>query len=1356
MDIENRFYTVRPRRGERTAVAQRLRPLGHGTSQCQRIARKHRFPLLPFLMAAGLLPWLHGMDALGATGGLVIYKDHSFDSDSMAEIENYRSVQHFPSVDNVHTTDGQTLRIFSGQEPIYIPEPGEPDSTAEETTATILAAERRYPQFTRKLEVVRRAWAALPAAAPPVQTTSATSAKSNSALTVDQWRKKAMEQFPELAVAGSPLNAAFVAKYKAYQGSNYFDSPDWPMRLAKECAGAIPWTNGVSQAAQSAPVAAPATDVLLTKSGRVFQAWSVTRIDGDAAIVNHADGISRVPIADFPDDLSKFPRDKIAAVQQFRERAVIKAIAEKRAAEAGAEAPTANNTTADQDVRNIGVPSIGETIKREDFSISNHEGDTVSAITAGPDGNIWFADNSGCSIGRMTPAGVITMFPIPTDKGYPCGITAGPDGNLWFTEPTKIGRITTAGIITEFPMPTNETEPFAITGGPDGNVWFTEESTMEQINKGIKAGKIGRITPAGNITEFPLPTDEFSPNGIAAGPDGNLWFTDRKIGKITTAGNITEFPVPTDASSPHAITTGPDGNLWFIEVSGRKIGRITPAGILTEFPIPTGDILNPRSINVGSDGNLWLAGANAAGSCIIRMTTAGSFKEYSVNRANNYWDKPDQLTDGPDGNLWVTWEGKNKITRFTIEKNAESPNLDATAAEKPVNAEELGADQEEHKRAEVKRVTQSVNIALSQVGDPGNAPDPTKAVDGTSGYGEVDYVYAIGTFDVTLSQYATFLNAVAVQSDPYGQPNWLRKLGLLLLIGAPCYAAAIGITFLGDKAIDLRSSLGAYRGEITTTLLIVSISALLCWAVLATARGVAAWKAHISPRVPIKEESAEWYYSEGENSVGPFTVGQLRDLQAAGVIEGQTFVCAAGGFEWLHYNSVFQKNAPLTGSDSDFSGSEPEPPPQDSVYPATRTSGPVGWLLIIDWTFSIRLFTTLLFIVVPVLWGPLYLWLAAFPLALMTWRFTPHRPFGKSNLARIANSIIHYFGYAVTGSLGLVIVLHYLLVELHSEEPAFMRSGVLGWELTDPLILNLKVHRYVVPIAVPSELKLDSEQAGACEKYGEIFYARDKVLVTGRLRLEKVHSSKDLIDVLGRMASSLTLVGNKMKDLDTETLRAFPDTNNFTTIENAIGSMNDDSSDKNSDEDVHFMNCLSEKVERFRSDSDVHRALERLSAGNRSREDAAPVNLGLSEVLEGTTAPQNPPLPEPGSIATYPAIEESLKSVQDRFADNLLSDKPISSKNNPEYTYLTIWGDHAIIGVYFRNDRVEMIYVEKKGGDISLQKIAEDMLRVFGDRFHFEQVSANLWVDSTANVQVVIQPNEVDLTTLYATQHPPK
>lgn len=44
----------------------------------------------------------------------------------------------------------------------------------------------------------------------------------------------------------------------------------------------------------------------------------------------------------------------------------------------------------------------------------------------------------------LPPAGRITEFPLPTSASEPFGITVGPDGNLWFTEEVgnSIGRIT--------------------------------------------------------------------------------------------------------------------------------------------------------------------------------------------------------------------------------------------------------------------------------------------------------------------------------------------------------------------------------------------------------------------------------------------------------------------------------------------------------------------------------------------------------------------------------------------------------------------------------------------------------------------------------------------------------------------------------------------------------------------------------------------------------------------------------------------------------------------------------------------------------------------------------------------------
>ncbi len=85
--------------------------------------------------------------------------------------------------------------------------------------------------------------------------------------------------------------------------------------------------------------------------------------------------------------------------------------------------------------------------------------------------------------------------------------------------------------MTEFPVPSPSSYLLGdITAGPDGNLWFTE------FESASGTGQIGRITPGGQVTLFPLPMSGSKPGGITAGPDGNLWFTDAGLGQI---GRIT-------------------------------------------------------------------------------------------------------------------------------------------------------------------------------------------------------------------------------------------------------------------------------------------------------------------------------------------------------------------------------------------------------------------------------------------------------------------------------------------------------------------------------------------------------------------------------------------------------------------------------------------------------------------------------------------------------------------------------------------------------------------------------------------------------------------------------------------------
>jgi len=143
----------------------------------------------------------------------------------------------------------------------------------------------------------------------------------------------------------------------------------------------------------------------------------------------------------------------------------------------------------------------------------------------------------------------------------------------------KIGRITPTGVITEFPLPGPGFGSGAsgITAGPDGNLWFAETTI----------GKIGRITPDGAITEFGIPGGQRAID-ITAGPDRNLWFTqfdNDRIGRMTTTGIFSAYRVHTEGSSPWGIAPGPDGNVWFTEIWGSQIGVIRPSSTGPHDPL---------------------------------------------------------------------------------------------------------------------------------------------------------------------------------------------------------------------------------------------------------------------------------------------------------------------------------------------------------------------------------------------------------------------------------------------------------------------------------------------------------------------------------------------------------------------------------------------------------------------------------------------------------------------------------------------------------------------------------------------------------------------------------------------------
>jgi hypothetical protein len=113
-------------------------------------------------------------------------------------------------------------------------------------------------------------------------------------------------------------------------------------------------------------------------------------------------------------------------------------------------------------------------------------------ITVGPDGALWLTGSEiigpGDVIGRITISGDTSVYVLPLGEDpasgqpvtlHPHSVTTGPDGALWFTaiDVNQLGRITTAGVITMYDLPPGTGEAgltSSVTTGPDGALWVAD------------------------------------------------------------------------------------------------------------------------------------------------------------------------------------------------------------------------------------------------------------------------------------------------------------------------------------------------------------------------------------------------------------------------------------------------------------------------------------------------------------------------------------------------------------------------------------------------------------------------------------------------------------------------------------------------------------------------------------------------------------------------------------------------------------------------------------------------------------------------------------------------------------------
>jgi virginiamycin B lyase len=281
-----------------------------------------------------------------------------------------------------------------------------------------------------------------------------------------------------------------------------------------------------------------------------------------------------------------------------------------------------------------------------------------AGIASGSDGRVWatgpnsdqiYAVTSSTSVGGP---GLVIAYPVPhpagTNVATPTDITAGPDGALWFVEENgkAIGRISTLGVTTLYPLAANRFLKYIIAG-PDGNLWFNERG-----DGNLQPSAIAKITTGGAITEYPLPNTVVA-DALAAGPDGNVYFVEGVKAGYAALVRVTPssgaMTTVTNLVWGGPLTLGADNNFYVIAGNLGKLYRVTTGGAVSDVTVFA--TLNSSSIAHGSNSRLYLGavGTGAGAGISIIGTDGTNIVNFPLPGSAGVAG----VVQGPDGNVWA-------------------------------------------------------------------------------------------------------------------------------------------------------------------------------------------------------------------------------------------------------------------------------------------------------------------------------------------------------------------------------------------------------------------------------------------------------------------------------------------------------------------------------------------------------------------------------------------------------------------------------------------------------------------------------------------------------------------------------
>ncbi len=251
----------------------------------------------------------------------------------------------------------------------------------------------------------------------------------------------------------------------------------------------------------------------------------------------------------------------------------------------------------------------------------------TNGIALGPDGNFWVAEEFSGTVVRLTPDGaVVTRFSVGQ---MPTAVINGPGDRVWVAISGDDKKL--VWFDAKSATPTAHDVPLAGGCGPIGLAASGDRVFYSQPCDGqlgyVEADGIGGSTGTGFGSVFDLAVV----NGKLFAPDFDGDVVRRLSLGLTLESTVT---IPSAGGQPDGVAAGPDGQIWVTEWGTGKLARFPTTqqnGDATELTPSGGTLNNPFGIVAGEDGRMYVAGKGSAN--LMRVDADGTnFRFYADRR----------------------------------------------------------------------------------------------------------------------------------------------------------------------------------------------------------------------------------------------------------------------------------------------------------------------------------------------------------------------------------------------------------------------------------------------------------------------------------------------------------------------------------------------------------------------------------------------------------------------------------------------------------------------------------------------------------------------------------------------------